>query len=166
MHFANGGILDIVKDLRRHILGQLVSLLEKEMATHSSVLAWRIPGMAEPGGLPSNGSHRVGHDWSDLAAAAAAVNYLSDSQLSKSLIRPGQNTRSLLSLCSKLPHFVIEPTLRLNIKWADTPFRYISIIFQEDVSQLCEILWICVGIQYGHLYTDNHGTGTDFEKAS
>ena len=36
--------------------------LEKEMATHSSVLAWRIPGMAEPGGLPSMGSHRVGHD--------------------------------------------------------------------------------------------------------
>ena len=44
--------------------------LEKEMATHSSVLAWRIPGMVEPGGLPSMGSHRVGHDWSDLAAAA------------------------------------------------------------------------------------------------
>ena len=36
--------------------------LEKEMATHSSVLAWRIPGMAEPGGLPSMGSHRVGHN--------------------------------------------------------------------------------------------------------
>ena len=47
--------------------------LEKEMATHSSVLAWRIPGTAEPGGLPSMGSHRVGHDWHDLAAAAAAV---------------------------------------------------------------------------------------------
>ena len=44
--------------------------LEKEMATHSSVLAWRISGMGEPGGLPSMGSHRVGHDWSDLAAAA------------------------------------------------------------------------------------------------
>ena len=42
------------------------------MATHSSVLAWRIPETAEPGGLPSVGSHRVGHDWSDLAAAAAA----------------------------------------------------------------------------------------------
>ena len=42
--------------------------LEKEMATHSSVLAWRIPGAGEPGGLPSMGSHRVRHDWSDLAA--------------------------------------------------------------------------------------------------
>jgi len=47
--------------------------LEKEMATHSSILAWRIPGAGEPGGLPSMGSHRVGHDWSDLAAAAAAA---------------------------------------------------------------------------------------------
>jgi len=45
--------------------------LEKEMATHSSVLAWRIPGTTEPGGLLSMGSHRVGHDWRDLAAAAA-----------------------------------------------------------------------------------------------
>ena len=43
--------------------------LEKAMATHSSVLAWRIPGTGEPGGLPSMGSHRLGHDWSDLAAA-------------------------------------------------------------------------------------------------
>ena len=42
------------------------------MATHSSVLAWRIPGMEEPSGLLSMGSHRVGHDWSDLTAAAAA----------------------------------------------------------------------------------------------
>ena len=44
--------------------------LEKDMATHSSVLAWRISGKAEPGGLPSMGSHRAGHDWSNLAAAA------------------------------------------------------------------------------------------------
>ena len=43
------------------------------MKTHSSVLAWRIPETGEPGGLPFTGSHRVGHDWSDLAAAAAAA---------------------------------------------------------------------------------------------
>ena len=58
--------------------------LEKEMATHSSVLAWRIPGTGEPGGLLSMGSNRVGHDWSDLAAAAAAVskeNYRENSKL-------------------------------------------------------------------------------------
>ena len=47
--------------------------LETEMATHSSVLAWRIPGTAELGGLPSMGSHRVGHDWSDLAAERPSV---------------------------------------------------------------------------------------------
>ena len=46
--------------------------LEKEMAAHSSILAWRIPGTEEPGGLPSLGVHRVRHNRSDLAAAAAA----------------------------------------------------------------------------------------------
>ena len=52
--------------------------MEKEMATHSSVLAWRIPGMAEPGGLLSMGSHRVRHNWSDLAAAAALPSTILD----------------------------------------------------------------------------------------
>ena len=46
------------------------------MATHSSVLAWRIPGTGEPGGLLSMGLHRVRHDRCDLAAAAAADHYL------------------------------------------------------------------------------------------
>ena len=50
--------------------------LEKEMATHSSVLARRIPGTGEPGGLPSMGFHRVGHEGSDLAAAAAVYRYI------------------------------------------------------------------------------------------
>ena len=54
------------------------------MATHSRVLAWRIPGMGDPGGLLSMGSHRVGHDWSDLAAAAAAgSNWNSSSAIYK-----------------------------------------------------------------------------------
>ena len=54
-------------------LGSTLGLgVPKRTQTHSSVLAWRIPGTGEPGGLPSMGSHRVGHDWSDLAAAAAA----------------------------------------------------------------------------------------------
>ena len=48
-------------------------VLEKEMATRSSVPAWRIPGTGEPDGLPSMGSHRVRHDWSDLAAAASDI---------------------------------------------------------------------------------------------
>ena len=48
--------------------------LENEIATHSSVLAWRIPGTGEPRGLPSMGSHRVRHDWSDLAASSSSKN--------------------------------------------------------------------------------------------
>ena len=72
------------------------------MATHSSVLAWRIPGTGEPGGLPSMGSHRVRHDWSDLAAAAAAgmwlfvVCVLSDSVISDSLMLLGREPARLL----------------------------------------------------------------------
>ena len=62
------------------------------MATHSSVLAWRIPGMGEPSGLPSMGSHRVGHDWSDLAAAAEGRKNLSKHD---NIVRnqKGQDTR-------------------------------------------------------------------------
>ena len=72
--------------------------LEKEMATHSSVLAWRIPGTGEPGGLPSMESHRVGHDWSDLAAAAAAasetftgwLNYIESFWVSLGILKGGE----------------------------------------------------------------------------
>ena len=72
------------------------------MATHSSVLAWRIPGMAEPGGLPSMGSHRVGHDRSDLAAAAAAA---AACVLAKSLsIQFSSVTQSCLTLCDPMNH--------------------------------------------------------------
>ena len=68
-------------------------VLEKEMATHSSVLAWRIPGTEEPGGLPSMGSHRVGHDWNDLAAAAAAINILPNSYSVQSTVLPCRGYR-------------------------------------------------------------------------
>ena len=52
----------------------MTSQTEEAMAPHSSTLAWKIPRMEEPGGLPSLGSHRVGHDWSDLSAAATAAD--------------------------------------------------------------------------------------------
>ena len=58
---------------RGELYGILDMLWEEEMAPHSSVLAWRIPGTGEPGGLPSVGSHRVGHDPRVLAAAAAVL---------------------------------------------------------------------------------------------
>ena len=54
------------------ILNSLLLTLEKEMATHSNVVAWLIPGTGQPGELPSMGSHRVRHNWGDLAAAAGA----------------------------------------------------------------------------------------------
>ena len=66
--------------------------LEKEMATHSSVLAWRIPGTEEPVGLLSMGLHRIGHDWHDLAAAAARKGASLVTQMGKICLqcrRPG-----------------------------------------------------------------------------
>ena len=60
--------------------------LEKEMGTHSSVLAWRVPGTVESGGLPSMGSHRVGHAWSNLAAAAAAFYFWNKKSLKQQFV--------------------------------------------------------------------------------
>ena len=68
--------------------------LEKEMATHSSVFAWRILGTAESGGLPSMGSHRVGHDWSDLAEANPQ---LFRPQVPSPVLVPTVNVRPVLS---------------------------------------------------------------------
>ena len=76
--------------------------VEKEMATHSSVLAWRIPGTGKPGGLPSMGSHRVGHDWSDLTAAAAAA-------------------ASLHLCCSMWTTLTPDPALHSELSWVLTP---------------------------------------------
>ena len=66
---------------------------EKEMATHSSVLAWRIPGTGEPGGLLSMGSHRVGHDWSDLAAAIMAWPLWWQAPIQETLLSPNKFQR-------------------------------------------------------------------------
>ena len=84
--------------------------MEKEMATHSSVLAWRIPGMEKPGGLPSMGSHRVGHDWSDLAATESsqfmAVSFLSSWE-----------TGSHPVATAWLPHKSRLDSLKFKISW-------------------------------------------------
>ena len=63
----------IIRDVEHIFMWLLAICTEKAMAPHSSTLAWRIPEMGEPGGLLTMGSHRVGHDWSDSAAAAAAA---------------------------------------------------------------------------------------------
>ena len=87
--------------------------LEKETATHSSVLAWRIPGMGEPGGLLSMGSHRVGHDWSDLAAAA---------------ILPGCIRNSV---CVHILGWLTLQTLNLY-----TLCKYPNVRYKKDISSL------------------------------
>ena len=81
-----------------------VHALEEEMATHSSVLAWRIPGTGEPGGLPSMGLHRVGHDWNDLAAAARSV-HKSDMRGIMSVFSSA--AQSCLTLCD--PTSILSP---------------------------------------------------------
>ena len=84
--------------------------LEKEMATHSSVLAWRIRGTGEPGGLPSVGSHRVGHNWHDLGAAAACP-------LSP-WCHPAFSSSVLLLLLSSFPSIrVFSNESALHIRW-------------------------------------------------
>ena len=84
--------------------------MEKEMATHSSVLAWRIPGTGEPGGLPSLGSHRVRHDWSDLAAAAAGnKNIFMDKRIDFGCQKEGKDWEFGTVLCAK--SFQSHPTL-------------------------------------------------------
>ena len=82
-------------------------VLEKEMATHSSVLAWRIPGTGEPGGLPSMGSHRVGHNRSDLAVAAAAAA----AAAATSCYRVASSFCSLVAFCNLDFHFWIHATV-------------------------------------------------------
>ena len=70
-----------------------------QMATHSSVLAWKIPGTGEPGGMPSMGSHRVGHDWSDSAAAAArCLQKPFSSRQTSHLMKPSQCLFSSVTL--------------------------------------------------------------------
>ena len=68
----------------------ITSSMEKAMATHSSILAWRIPGTGESSRLPSLGSHRVGHYWNDLAAAAATSRNSTPGYIS----RKSENTNS------------------------------------------------------------------------
>ena len=98
--------------------------LEEEMATHSNVLAWRISRTGEPGGLPSMGSHRVGHNWSDLAAAAAANENRRETLLAVQWLRirlPMQGTQ-VPSLVRELRSICCRTTKPMHHKyWAHWP---------------------------------------------
>ena len=102
--------------------------LEKEMATCSSVLAWRIPGTGEPGGLPSIGSHRVGHDWRNLAAAAAAaknsIRHRGHSQLMDRQDSKGSDT------CDSLPK-VTQPPSEMDVIWTQVRITARSALSSE-----------------------------------
>ena len=126
------------------------------MATHSGVLAWRIPGTAEPGGLPSLGSHRVGHDWSDLAAVAAA---------------PAPGT---LLLCPLIPMYCLHLLTQLTLSNLQTflkrllskavpgpqghPFPWLCI---QGYQKFLPMALFTVSIIYSSLWRDQfHKTGT------
>ena len=94
--------------------------LEKEMATHSLVLAWRIPGMGESGGLPSMGSHRVRHDWSNLAAAAAIFNKILQKRWAHEKNRPIYKQDARENTGPRNPTVAIlraTTVSHLNFKW-------------------------------------------------
>ena len=121
--------------------------LEKEMATHSSVLAWRIPGTGEPDGLPSMGSHRVGHDWSDFTAAAAGAAEIFQvlSVMTTSVFRLVQFGHIvgcslhvflvLVSVCRTVKftyHFsIIIPNWSMSVFWCDSVF--LSLFYPEGI---------------------------------
>ena len=88
--------------------------LEKEMATHSSVLAWRIAGMGKPGGLPSMGSHRVGHDWSDLAYLSLYYYHQSCLEQSQPILLTTITTTYLTNL-HKEAHYSLKYQLYTNL---------------------------------------------------
>ena len=114
--------------------------LEKETATHSSVLDWRIPGTGVPNGLPSMGSHRVGHDWSDLAAAAAAaaVYIFANPNLPihSTLSSPLGNRTSLLYICV----------------YFCSANKIIYTIFLDSTYKRCYMIFVYLSLTYFFLY--------------
>ena len=114
--------------------------LEKEMATHSSVLTWRIPGMVEPGGLPSMGSHRVGHDWSDLATAIAVLLWIFHNNKCCLV------TKSCSTLCNPMEYSLLDPSVHgiyqsRILKWV--PFHLLGDLPDPsmELRLLCLLHW-------------------------
>ena len=94
--------------------------LEKEMATHSSVLAWRIPGTGESDGLPSMGSHRVRHDWNDLAAVAEARLVITFLPRSKCLLISWlQSPSSVILEPQKIKSYTVSPSISHEVMGPD-----------------------------------------------
>ena len=123
---------------------------EKAMATHCSVLAWRIPWTGEPGGLPSIASHRVGHDWSDLPAAAN-IQWLA--LKFSSFVPPPHFAPDLLFHClcwpcpsqfwflSQQSFFSTGPTLKQSLDGQFREFKGVLMLSHFSHFQLCATLW-------------------------
>ena len=126
--------------------------LEKEMATYSSVLAWRIPGMGEPGGLPSMGSHRVGHDWSDLAAfllqsGKECLRYLIITNGIQCWLIPTTRFAKKDSKISKYNFILLElsdNTFQFSLK-----INHLKCIFYKDMWLLCiKNMWFLISFSF------------------
>ena len=125
--------------------------LEKEMATDSSALAWRIPETEEPGGLPSMGSHRFGHDWSDLAAAAAAA-MISDVEYIFMCLLPSSLSSLEYYLFKSFAHFKLDLLLTCKSSLYFIAIYllssiWVSNIFSHSVSCLCTLLIVLFDTQ-------------------
>ena len=110
-----------------HFLG-----LEEEMATHSSVLPWRIPGAGEPGGLPSMGSHRVGHDWSSSSSRSSSSSSIWNRRHFKLYLYPLNSFFNLLYWKSETLFLYYECSAELTLE----PERWGNSIFSLFVSAL------------------------------
>ena len=133
------------------------------MAPHSSVLAWRIPGTGEPGGLPSMGLHRVGHDWRDLAAAAAWR--LVDGRWKKAMEEEPGNVETEIKLCLVLKKTGKKTGLFSSVKshvlkrikaWS-VQMTFLRIIYRSYIETRSQVD-SCAreSYTYTHTYTHTH----------
>ena len=114
--------------------------LEKEMATHSSVLAWRIPGTGEPGGLPSTGSQRVRHDWSDLAAAVRYYTIFHNNPVSGIIL--SAQLHKALKLMSFLGHKQVTLAVQYCTFTTQLPFQRADITIWRSIQPFIQEIFI------------------------
>ena len=121
--------------------------LEKEMATHSSVLAWRIPGTEEPGRRPSMGSHRVGNDWSDLAARFLLA--LKFYVLSYELAQPKQSSNWVLEQIQNI-------TKEFDSCYSNISLILINLLLKNVIYIFDKLGFLLLDIRFRHFCPSSH----------